>query len=594
MAYQVLALKYRPGRFDELIGQEQVTAVLKGALQQKRTAHAYLFSGPRGCGKTTTARILAKALNCESGPAVEPCGSCPSCRAIAEGTSLSVIEIDAASNRGIDDIRRIREESGYAAVGGRFKVYIVDEAHQITGEGANAFLKTLEEPAPNTVFILATTEAHKILPTISSRCQRFQFRLLSVEEIATRLGWILAREKLEAGPEVLQAIARRAEGSMRDGVTLLDQVLASIEGKLELEAVTDILGLTKDDRFYALSEAWLEKDGARALRELDHILGSGLSEREFAVGLSRYFRNLLMLKLDEQLLAGEMTPADRARSLAYAERFNKEDLLYLTRLCGDRADQIRFASQPRIQLETLMVEIAQLESRVLLAELLARLNALEEGAPSRGSQEPAARARGAAPWEGGPRPGAKDAAAPGKGPARPKGPEEIRGHAAGEAVREAVAPRSEPMAAGAAMAPRSEPTGTGAAEVADPECFWGDFLQRVGQGKKSLESFLAHARPGPMGQKHFTVFVENSFHMAILDTPEHHQLMRSKFAEATGKQRQIRLELVPPPGVPGTNPQRISPERAQEARRRQDRHDFEGDDLIQDLLTRFDGEVLED
>ncbi|MBN2170518.1 MAG: DNA polymerase III subunit gamma/tau, partial [Candidatus Krumholzibacteriota bacterium] len=366
MDYKVLALKYRPGRFAEMVGQDQVTTVLQGALQQGRIAQAYLFSGPRGCGKTTAARLLAKALNCAEGPAAEPCGTCDSCRSIAAGTSLAVVEVDAASNRGIDDIRRIREEAGYSSVGGRTKVYIIDEAHQITGDAANAFLKTLEEPPPGVVFVLATTEPQKIIPTIHSRCQRFAFRLLSVDEIVGRLAFIAEAEGLTAPREALLAVARRAEGSMRDGLTLFDQVLASVEGALTLDAVTEVLGLTRHDHYHALMEACRARDAAAALRELDRVLATGLAPREFALGLGRYLRDLLLLAADPALLAGELSPGDRERCLALAGEIPFEDLLYLTRLAGERADQIRYASQPRILLETLVVEIARVESRVLL------------------------------------------------------------------------------------------------------------------------------------------------------------------------------------------------------------------------------------
>ena len=581
--YRVLALKYRPRDFSEVVGQEQVSSVLMGALAQNRVANAYLFAGPRGCGKTTTARILAKALNCERGPTSSPCGECGPCKAIVSGNSLAVIEIDAASTGGVEDIRSIRSEAALASMGGRYKVYILDEAHQISPAGANALLKTLEEPPPNTVFILATTEGQKIIPTIHSRCQRFHFRLLSPAEIAGRLEHILAQEGVESESEALHAIARRAEGSMRDGLTLLDQILASMDGPVTLSQVTEILGLTPNDRFFGLSDAFVARDGAAALIEIDRVLASGVSVRDFALGLAGYFRNLLFLRLDPALLDTEMSASDREGCAEYAEAFAVEDLLYLTRLCGERADQIRYSSQPRIHLETLVVEIARLESRILLSEILGRLGGGRPGAPSaggggRGAAVPApgaagAEKRGAAP------PASARREAEGRAPSR-------------ETKRAAPSPeilREKPSAGPADAAPPAAPGGN-----LDMQAGWGVFVNGVSNGKKSLGSFLAHARPGGLGANHFTLHVESPFHLAMIDTPEHIRMMGETFAQIFGERRQIRLELVPTQPGQEQPTRRVSVERAEDARRKQDLQDHAGDALIEDLLQRFDGEILED
>ena len=578
MDYKVLALKYRPARFAEMVGQDQVTAVLQGALQQGRIAQAYLFSGPRGCGKTTAARLLAKALNCAEGPAAEPCGACDSCRAIAAGTSLAVVEVDAASNRGIDDIRRIREEAGYSSVGGRTKVYIIDEAHQITGDAANAFLKTLEEPPPGVVFVLATTEPQKIIPTIHSRCQRFAFRLLSVDEIAGRLTHIAESEGLAAPREALLAVARRAEGSMRDGLTLFDQVLASVEGDLTLDAVTAVLGLTRHDHYHALMEACRARDAAAALRELDRVLATGLAPREFALGLGRYLRDLLLLAVDPALLEGELGAEDRERCRALADAIPVEDLLYLTRLAGERADQIRFASQPRILLETLVVEIARVESRVLLGEVLARLKALGGEAAAGGVRT---RGRRSAAPAGG-------SGAPGAGP--PPGASETASEARPAASKRRRAAHPEGGARAEGDRVREDAGSAAPATLGDIPGGWGDFVGRVSRRKKSLGSFLEQAKPGPVGEKHFTLLVGNPFHLSMLDTPEHLELMARQFRETYGAGRRIRVTLdqAAPTG------ERVSRERARDARREQDLRDHADDGLVRDLLERFDGEILED
>lgn len=570
MDYRVLALKYRPGRFEEIVGQDAVTSVLAGAVQQGRVAQAYLFSGPRGCGKTSSARILAKALNCEQGPTPTPCGECASCKSITAGHSLAVIEIDAASTGGVDDIRAIREEAALGSIGGRTKVYILDEAHQISTAGANALLKTLEEPPTHTVFVLATTEPQKIIPTIHSRCQRFQFRLLSLDEIAGRLSEICSREGIDIEPEVLRTIARRADGSMRDGITLLDQLLASAGEDLSLAAVTGLLGLTRHDHFFALTEAWREADAAAALRALDAVLAGGLGPREFALGLSRYFRDLMLLRLDPSLAEAEMGEEDRKRCTGLAEHWQVEDLLYLTRLAGERADQIRYASQPGILLETLVVEIARFERRVLLAELLGRLGALERG--------------GGTPAAGG-------------GGTRPRGADKT----SSPAPRKSQARKTVPPGAPAPAPPLPAPGGSPAAAAAfepgastAPEAVWGEFVRSVGRSMKSLGSFLEHARPGRETDRHFNIVVENPFHLAMLDTPEHLRLMREALGGLTGGSRQIRLELVGAGAAPVADKGRISQERVDAAQREQALQDHGGSPLIKDLLNRFDGEIVDD
>jgi DNA polymerase-3 subunit gamma/tau len=565
--YRVLALKYRPARFEDVVGQSAVTSVLAGAISQGRLAQAYLFSGPRGCGKTTTARLLAMAVNCEQGPTATPCGTCAACRAVINGTSLAVIEIDAASSGGIDQIRDIREAASLGSIGGRYKIYILDEAHQITAHGANALLKTLEEPPPGTLFVLATTEPQKIIPTIHSRCQRFSFRLLDLDEIAGRLAWICEREGLAASPAAIKAIARRADGSMRDGLTLLDQALAAAEGSLELADVMRILGLTRHDHYFALDEAWRARDAGAALRALAAVLDGGLSPREFALGLGTHLRDLLLLRVDPTLLADTLAADERQRCTDFATDWQVEDLLALLRLVGERADQIRYASQPRLLLDALVVEIACFERRVLLAELLARLRvgpAAAGGAPS--------------------------------GPLASSSPPAQRGRAGGGSGATASAGGAPANAVGSARsaapaAPAERPAAPPAGPAPEPALLWGEFVQAVGSSMKTLGSFLEQARPGALGEKHYSIVVQTPFQLAMLDTPEHLRLMGETLGKLLGRPRQIRLELATA-GAAG--PERISAEQADGARRSQALTDHADSPLIQDLLQRFDGELLED
>jgi DNA polymerase-3 subunit gamma/tau len=254
MPYTVFALKWRPKNFDEIIGQDHIVATLKNAIQKNRLAHAYLFAGPRGVGKTSTARILAKALNCKSGPAVNPCLECPSCIEISAGRSLDVIEIDGASNRGIDEIRVLRENVKFSPASGRFKVYIIDEVHMLTTEAFNALLKTLEEPPEFVKFIFATTQPHKVISTILSRCQRFDFRRIPAMEISAQLERIACAERIEVDKEVLFTVAKASDGSLRDAESILDQLISFSREKISLKEVVSVLGLVEQDALFAITE----------------------------------------------------------------------------------------------------------------------------------------------------------------------------------------------------------------------------------------------------------------------------------------------------------------------------------------------------
>ncbi len=260
MSYVVFALKWRPKNFDEIIGQEQIVTTLKNAIQKNRLAHAYLFAGPRGVGKTSTARILAKTLNCKAGPTLNPCQKCSSCIEISQGRSLDVIEIDGASNRGIDEIRTLRENVKFAPSGGKFKIYIIDEVHMLTTEAFNALLKTLEEPPEFVKFIFATTQPHKVIPTILSRCQRMDFRFIPVMEIIAQLERIVKAEKIDVDKEVLFAIARSSEGSLRDAESVLDQLTSFSKEKISLKDVISVLGLVEQDALFEITDKIIQKD----------------------------------------------------------------------------------------------------------------------------------------------------------------------------------------------------------------------------------------------------------------------------------------------------------------------------------------------
>ncbi|MGB9468730.1 MAG: DNA polymerase III subunit gamma/tau, partial [Candidatus Acidiferrum sp.] len=327
MTYQVIARKWRPQTFADLVGQTHVTETLQNAIRNDRVAHAYIFSGARGVGKTTAARILAKALNCVKGPTPEPCGECDSCKEIAAGTSLDVIEIDAASNRGIDQIRELREMVRYAPAASRHKVVILDEAHMLTGEASNALLKTLEEPPDRVIFVLATTEPENLEDTIRSRSQHFHFRALTFLEITDRLKYIAKEEKLKIDDGALSVIARMAEGSMRDALSLLEQARAYCGDDIKDKEVRELLGVVPEDALQELVEAIAERSAERALGLVHRFQREGRNLQHFCREAIRHMRNLLIARVcgaDSDLIAA--TPEQRPGLAKAAALFTEEDL----------------------------------------------------------------------------------------------------------------------------------------------------------------------------------------------------------------------------------------------------------------------------
>src|SRR5579864_5163986 len=296
--YQVIARKYRPQTFQDVVNQEHVKTTLENAIAQNRIAHGYIFSGQRGTGKTTVARILARCLNCVQGPTTTPCGACASCLEITAGGTVDVIEIDAASNSGINQMRELRENVRYQPARDRYKVFIVDEAHQITNEAFNALLKTIEEPPDWVVFVLCTTEAHKIPATIASRCQHFSFRSVDFDALTARMAWICEQEGIEADPEALAVLAQAGEGSVRDSLSALDQAIACCGAKLQAAEVRTLLGMFSIDSLDRVSQALLAGDSQRMLEVVAELEVNGRSLQHFARELARYIRNLLVVKIE--------------------------------------------------------------------------------------------------------------------------------------------------------------------------------------------------------------------------------------------------------------------------------------------------------
>jgi len=373
MSYQVLARKYRPQKFSEVIGQEHVTRTLKNAIEQGRTAHGYIFSGHRGIGKTTVARILAMALNCRSSdkPVAEPCGVCDSCTEIRAGNSVDVIEIDAATNRGIDEIRELREAARYRPARDRFKIYILDEAHQITDAAFNALLKTLEEPPGHVVFMLATTQPEDIPQTIRSRCQHFSFRAVRFEEILAQLKDLAGRETIEADEDALALLAEAGDGSMRDALSLLDQAIASSGGRLTPETVRQLVGAAPSGVLEEVMQAVAQGSSQDVLRLVDKLLSEGHSPTHFARQMVRFLRNAVVARVageDSSLL--QISSDERKRVVRVAELFSEEDLARHLQIMLRTHGELGYRQEQRFHLELGLLKMAHAQRLLPIEQLL--------------------------------------------------------------------------------------------------------------------------------------------------------------------------------------------------------------------------------
>lgn len=377
--YLSFARKFRPQDFEELVGQEHISTILKNAITLNRVSHAYLFTGPRGIGKTSTARILSKALNCATGPTPKPCNKCDNCLEIAQWRSLDVIEIDGASNRGIDEIRTLRENVKFAPVQGKYKIYIIDEVHQITPDAFNALLKTLEEPPPYVKFIFATTQPHKVPATILSRCQRFDFKRIPTKKIVDKLKEIAKEEKLDVNEEALFAIARSAEGSLRDAEVLLDQLSSFSQKKINLENLTQLLGLVEEDLLLKITDGILQKDAPGLIKIIGELEDQGKDLLQLVISLIEHFRNILVAKVASNLENLIDLPKDSIAILTdCSKKFSLEDILYIVQILLNCQETIKRSNFIRLPLEVALIKLATKERILSLPQILEKLSQLEK------------------------------------------------------------------------------------------------------------------------------------------------------------------------------------------------------------------------
>jgi DNA polymerase-3 subunit gamma/tau len=491
MAYLSLYRKYRPQTFDEILGQQHVSTTLANAIVEDRVSHAYLFTGPRGTGKTSTARILAKALNCEQGPTPTPCGVCASCVAIADGTSLDVIELDAASHSGVDDTRDILAGVALASAGSRKKVYMIDEVHMLTTPSFNALLKTLEEPPPHVIFILATTEAHKVLPTIQSRTQRFDFRLAPTELLQEHLAHIAASEGIKIEEEALGVIARHAEGSFRDALSVLDQ-LSSFGDIVTTSDVERLLGGRPEDAYVELFDSIAAHDIGGVFWSIHSQVAQGADVRELTRGALRHARSLLLLntapEADELL---EVAHEDRSALSGQAERFSAGDLVRAIELLSTALTDMREAPNHRLLLEVAAVRAAAPQTDPSALGLLGRIERLERRL---GIDEPAD-------------PGAVTTES--LQPAQPS-PDRSTPKTSTEEVRAGSAPlRDAGAAAEAPPVPSTAAAGVGFGYIKDA---WGATVREVGKRSKRVGAYLTPSRPLSFDGEVLVVEVQSDFH----------------------------------------------------------------------------------
>ncbi len=557
MSYQVLARKWRPQTFEQIVGQEHVTTTLSNALQRDRVAHAYLFTGPRGCGKTTMARLLAKALNCEAESGA-PCGECDTCRSIADGNFLDVMEIDAASHTGVDNIRELRENAQYQPTSGKKRVFIIDEVHMLSKGAFNALLKILEEPPAHVHFVFATTEPVRIPRTILSRCQRFDFRLFSMQELVGRLRAIAEEEGIALAPDAIELLASLAEGSMRDALSLFDQAIASTEGEITGQRILELFGLVGHEVYLDLNRAVLERDPRAALDLVDGLVRAGHDLVEFARGIVADFRDLALVRLDPALAERIDKPeAVRTRLVEQAKGLAVVDWVELTQRAAEHYSALERAPQPRWLLEAQVVEYATFESRVLLSELLGRLEALGSGdggpAPTgKGARRPAVGAPASAPRS----PSASSSAAP----------PPTRAAARVDARSDRPAPAGETAAPDPAPDSGTVPPSSAAGEP------WTRFLARMREVDLPVATCLMEAVPRAVDDELHLVFrPEHEFHRDHVAQARVVTTIAAVAAEIWGRPLRIEVEVDVPAEEEARRQrlaqQTVAPDRAQRLRR---------------------------
>ena len=590
MAYQVIARKYRPQRFREVVGQEHVTQTLAHAIEQKRIAHAYLFCGPRGTGKTTIARIFAKCLNCTSGPKVEFDDNDPRCQEIAEGRALDVLEIDGASNNGVEQVRELRETCKYAPASSRFKIYIIDEVHMLSTAAFNALLKTLEEPPQHVKFMFATTDPEKVLPTILSRCQRFDLRRIPAALIAKQLTQIAELEKVRIDPAALYAVARGAEGAMRDAESALDQLISFCGEKIEEPDVLSMFGLTAQGQLLELSRAVLAGEVENALRQLNELANHGKDLGRLLSDLLNHFRNLLIFQVSKgDLKILEVSEAEAAALKQQTPMAGAEGLTRIMEVLAEAEMRLRDAASKKILVEVALLKAIEARSAVSIDSLLKQLQSLRD--------EKA------------------DEAVHMTAPALAVSPSPRPARAAAPAATPAPAPRANATTPAAApVQPGSGPSSPPPADLAE---LWVRLLEAVGRASPFTRTYLLEAHLVSFQKDLFTIGFDPEFedHIGLVDNARNHTLLQTKLLELGYQKAQIKFikavapekpaaapeePAAPPPPATDVPPRPSAAAKPAAAPAKEklasvpfNQNDFKNDPLIQKALEIFKGQIVE-
>ena len=522
MEYLIYARKFRPQTFGEVVGQETITTTLTNAIRQERVPQSFLFSGPRGVGKTSTARILAKALNCSKGPTTEPCGKCVSCKEIEQGNSMDVLEIDGASNRGIEEIRNLRETVKYKPSAGNYKIYIIDEVHMLTPEAFNALLKTLEEPPAHVKFIFATTESHKVPLTILSRCQRFQFKRIPVPEVVEKLEKIVQKEKLKCGKDALFLIAKATDGALRDAESLLDQLASFSDGKIKEEDVLTLLGIASDETYLTILSAIREQKGDDVFTLIKKLYEDGGDLAQFAKGLFEIFRHLLVLKTTsaaEHLI--EMNGEMVAKLREQAEVFSRSELLLALGILQNLQSQLRRpVASPKLLVETAILKLVYLDGLKSVEDLIQQAAASVREVPRTiPGAKPVVEKKSLRSFSG----GEKKEEVPLKSDSRPQSAE-------GPVLKNEYRAPAIPS--------------EGVLTLNDVEKVWPQVIEYVKTKRMSTSLFLAEAEPVEVDGAAIVLGLpsEFRFHKETLEKDSNKQVVDEAFAHVLGKK--VRTQYV--------------------------------------------------
>ncbi len=588
MAYQVLALKWRPALFEQVVAQEHVTRTLQNAISSGRIANAYLFSGPRGVGKTTTARIFAKALNCEKGPTPTPCNVCTNCVEIAAGNSMDVIEIDGASNRGIDEIRNLRENIRYAPANSRYKIYIVDEVHMLTTEAFNALLKTLEEPPEHVVFIFATTEPHKVPATILSRCQRFDFRRIPIQVIVNQLRLISDDEGIHIGDDALLVIAKKADGSLRDAQSILDQIISFAGNDVALDDVLKSLGVIRQELYFEFTDILKSGNVQAGMEFVDRFVAQGLDIAGFLIGLVEHLRNKLFVLASGSDKLLEVSEAYKKRYVEEKGDFSEEDLLRYIEVVSQTEVTIRRSPNPRVRLEMMVIKLIKMGRSVTIGDLVEKLKKLS-ARPARLTLEEKPKPRAKSPnlfKTAVPRATISKSSSQ----AQPKQQEKASESAIGSTTESSSAagtppiPEEEEPPSPLAGEPEPEYRVSPDIDLTEIQAQWPEILQRVKKKKMVAGIFLQESVPAALRGDVLEIRFPpgNEFHLKSVQKEK--DLIRQVIAQVTGSSLTLKFsngEISENPGPEG------------ESRGKNVALNMNGlDPRVKKIIQMFDGELL--